>query len=248
MRRFASSGDSATSKPPTATLPSVGGMKPVIMRMVVDLPAPFGPRKPRTSPRSTLNEMPSTARLVPKAFTRFSIRIIDPGGLANSSRGRIIAQKAGPARNEADAGALFALQFSPRSTRSSTALENPMTALRYVRDTALASLLAIACAGALAQTQTPPTTTYEPSVGQAGKDVVWVPTPQALVDKMLDMAKLTPRDYVIDLGSGDGRTVITAAKRGVRAHGIEYNPDMVELSKRNAAQEGVGDKATFAKA
>ena len=89
---------------------------------------------------------------------------------------------------------------------------------------------------------------YEPRVGQAGKDVVWVPTPQALVDKMLDMAKVTPSDYVIDLGSGDGRTVITAAKRGVRAHGIEYNPDMVELSKRNAAQEGVGDKATFAKA
>lgn len=58
---------------------------------------------------------------------------------------------------------------------------------------------------------------YEPRVGQAGKDVVWVPTPQALVDKMLDMAKVTPSDYVIDLGSGDGRTVITAAKRGVRA-------------------------------
>ena len=89
---------------------------------------------------------------------------------------------------------------------------------------------------------------YEPRVGQAGKDVVWVPTPQALVDKMLDLAKVTPSDYLIDLGSGDGRTVITAAKRGVRAHGIEYNPDMVELSKRNAAQEGVSDKATFAKA
>jgi hypothetical protein len=123
-----------------------------------------------------------------------------------------------------------------------------MTALRYVRDTALASLLATACVGVLAQTQTPPTTTYEPTVGQAGKDVVWVPTPQALVDKMLDMAKVTPRDYVIDLGSGDGRTVITAAKRGVRAHGIEYNADMVELSKRNAAKEGVTEKASFAQA
>ena len=54
---------------------------------------------------------------------------------------------------------------------------------------------------------------YEPQVGQEGKDVIWVPTPQALVDKMLDMAKVTPKDYVIDLGSGDGRTVITAAKR-----------------------------------
>ena len=89
---------------------------------------------------------------------------------------------------------------------------------------------------------------YEPAVGQEGKDVVWVPTPQALVDKMLDMAKVTPKDYVIDLGSGDGRTVITAAKRGSKALGIEYNPEMVELSKRNAAKEGVSDKASFVKA
>ena len=84
--------------------------------------------------------------------------------------------------------------------------------------------------------------------GQEGKDVIWVPTPQALVDKMLDMAKVTAKDYVIDLGSGDGRTVITAAKRGAKALGIEYNPDMVELSKRNAAKEGVSDKASFIKA
>jgi SAM-dependent methyltransferase len=89
---------------------------------------------------------------------------------------------------------------------------------------------------------------YQPQVGQEGKDVIWVPTPQALVDKMLDMAKVTPQDYVIDLGSGDGRTVITAAKRGVKALGIEYNPDMVELSKRNAVKEGVSDKASFVKA
>jgi len=89
---------------------------------------------------------------------------------------------------------------------------------------------------------------FEPRVGQEGKDVIWVPTPQALVDKMLDMAKVTPKDYVIDLGSGDGRTVITAAKRGSKALGIEYNPDMVELSKRNAAKEGVSDKASFVKA
>ena len=82
-------------------------------------------------------------------------------------------------------------------------------------------------------------------VGQEGKDVIWVPTCQVLVDKMLDMAKVTPQDYVIDLGSGDGRTVITAAKRGARALGIEYNPDMVALSKRNAAREGVTDKAQF---
>jgi SAM-dependent methyltransferase len=89
---------------------------------------------------------------------------------------------------------------------------------------------------------------FQPQVGQDGKDVIWVPTPQALVDKMLDMAKVTPKDYVIDLGSGDGRTVITAAKRGAKALGIEYNPDMVELSKQNAAKEGVSDKASFVKA
>jgi SAM-dependent methyltransferase len=107
-------------------------------------------------------------------------------------------------------------------------------------------MLGLVLAGGAAQAQS--AKNYQPEVGQAGKDVVWVPTPQALVDKMLDMAKVTPKDYVIDLGSGDGRTVITAAKRGSKALGIEYNPDMVELSKRNAAKEGVSDKATFMKA
>jgi len=100
---------------------------------------------------------------------------------------------------------------------------------------------------AFAQAQKAPAA-YEPSVGQEGKDVVWVPTPQVVVDKMLEMAKLTPGDYLMDLGSGDGRTVITAAKRGASALGIEYNPDMVELSKRNAEKEGVAGKATFMKA
>jgi protein-L-isoaspartate O-methyltransferase len=88
---------------------------------------------------------------------------------------------------------------------------------------------------------------YQPHVGQAGKDVVWVPTDEGLVGKMLDMAKVTPQDYVIDLGSGDGRTVIAAARRGASAHGIEFNPDMVDLSIRNAAQAGVSSKATFVK-
>jgi hypothetical protein len=87
---------------------------------------------------------------------------------------------------------------------------------------------------------------FAPIVGQEGKDVIWVPTPQALVERMLEMAKTTPKDYVVDLGSGDGRTVITAAKKyGLRALGIEYNPDMVELSKRNAEKEGVADRAQF---
>jgi hypothetical protein len=98
-----------------------------------------------------------------------------------------------------------------------------------------------------AQTAKPaePPQPYEPSVGQAGKDVVWVPTPQVLVDKMLDMAKVTPNDFLIDLGSGDGRTVITAAKRGVRAKGIEYEPNMVALSRKNAQEAGVSNLATF---
>lgn len=107
---------------------------------------------------------------------------------------------------------------------------------------ALALSLAVSLS-ALAQTKT-----YEPSVGQQGKDVVWVPTPQATVDKMLEMAKITPKDFLMDLGSGDGRTVITAAKRGTRALGIEYNPDMVELSKRNAEKAGVAGRASFQKA
>ena len=122
-----------------------------------------------------------------------------------------------------------------------------MPAAASIRRTAFSFALALFSALALAQAQKAPAT-YEPSVGQAGKDVVWVPTPQVLVDKMLDMAKVTPKDFVIDLGSGDGRTVITAAKRGVRALGIEYNPDMVELSQRNAQKEGVADRAKFMKA
>ncbi len=121
-----------------------------------------------------------------------------------------------------------------------------MTVMNHLRRYLfLLCVLSAAFAG-FAQAQ--PAKEYEPQVGQEGKDVVWVPTPQALVDKMLDMAKVTPKDFVIDLGSGDGRTVITAAKRGARAQGIEYNPDMVELAKRNAAKEGVSDRATFVKA
>ena len=89
---------------------------------------------------------------------------------------------------------------------------------------------------------------YKPEVGQSGKDVVWVPTSQTLVDRMLDMVGLTPADRLVDLGSGDGRLVITAAKRGATARGIEYNPDMVALSKRAAIAEGVTARATFEEA
>jgi precorrin-6B methylase 2 len=122
-----------------------------------------------------------------------------------------------------------------------------MIALYFARRFFLAlSLSAFALAGFAQDRAT--SQEFEPEVGQAGKDVVWVPTSQALVDKMLDLAKATPRDYVIDLGSGDGRTVITAAKRGIRALGIEYNPDMVALSQRNAVKEGVVERAKFMKA
>jgi SAM-dependent methyltransferase len=116
------------------------------------------------------------------------------------------------------------------------------TSIRLMTGSCISAALALNCA--IAQ----PAPAFEPKVGQRGKDVVWVPTNQQLVDKMLDMAKVTPQDYVIDLGSGDGRTVITAAKRGATAHGIEYNPDMVALSKKNAEKEGVTAKATFEKA
>jgi SAM-dependent methyltransferase len=118
-----------------------------------------------------------------------------------------------------------------------------MKSAAVFRTFAVPTLAALLMVGAAAAQPAPKP--YEPQVGQSGKDVVWVPTPQALVDRMLDMARVTVDDYVIDLGSGDGRTVITAAKRGIRALGIEYNPDLVELSKRNAVAAGVTDLATF---
>jgi precorrin-6B methylase 2 len=112
----------------------------------------------------------------------------------------------------------------------------------------ICSLVLLAFVAGSASAQGTEQKPFEPQVGQAGKDVVWVPTPQALVDQMLSMAKVTKNDFVMDLGSGDGRTVISAAKLGARAMGIEYNPDMVELSQKNAAAAGVTDRATFVKA
>ncbi|HEX2565317.1 MAG TPA: class I SAM-dependent methyltransferase [Burkholderiales bacterium] len=103
-------------------------------------------------------------------------------------------------------------------------------------------LLVVLSFGAFAQAP------YEPHSGQAGKDVVWVPTPQVTVDRMLDMARVGPEDFVMDLGSGDGRLVISAAKRGASGLGVEYNPDMVALARRNAEKEGVAGRAQFVKA
>jgi precorrin-6B methylase 2 len=110
----------------------------------------------------------------------------------------------------------------------------------------LLALCFVSAAGAVpAQDAQDAAKPYAPAVGQEGKDVVWVPTPQVLVEKMLDLAEVTPQDYVMDLGSGDGRNIIAAARRGARALGVEYNPDMVELSRREAEKQGVADKAQF---
>jgi|RhiMetdeSRZDD1v2_1073273.scaffolds.fasta_scaffold121009_3 hypothetical protein len=117
--------------------------------------------------------------------------------------------------------------------------------LLRLRLAAVAVSCGLALVAALSLSQAQPAEEYQPSVGQEGKDVVWVPTNHVLVNKMLDIAGVTASDFLIDLGSGDGRTVIAAAKRGAKALGIEYNPELVELSKRNAAKEGVADKATF---
>jgi precorrin-6B methylase 2 len=116
------------------------------------------------------------------------------------------------------------------------------------RTAALAASLVVFNSVGHAQAPAAPTATqkpFEPSVGQPGKDVVWVPSPDTLVAKMLDMANVTPADFVIDLGSGDGRTVIAAAKRGATALGIEYEAPMVDLSRRNAATAAVSDRAAF---
>jgi precorrin-6B methylase 2 len=119
-----------------------------------------------------------------------------------------------------------------------------MSRSRITRWTVLIGLLLTITARVSAQTP-PEGTEYVPQPYQEGKDVVWVPTEQALANKMLDLAGVTAQDYVIDLGSGDGRIVITAAQRGARALGIEYNPEMVALSNRNAIKAGVTDKVRF---
>lgn len=124
----------------------------------------------------------------------------------------------------------------PASTLDDGSLRMPLT--RLFRILGVAAALAFAAASFAADD-------FAPKIGQPGKDVIWVPTPDALVARMLEAAKVTPQDYLVDLGSGDGRTVIAAAKRGITAMGIEFNADMVALSKRNAEAAGVGDKARF---
>lgn len=115
--------------------------------------------------------------------------------------------------------------------------------MHRLRNTQLLPLLLIA--PLLAPIPSAAQEVYQPKSGQAGKDVVWVPSPPEMVEKMLDMAQVTPQDIVMDLGSGDGRNIIAAAKRGARAIGVEYNPDLVEHSQRLAKEAGVADKASF---
>jgi precorrin-6B methylase 2 len=104
---------------------------------------------------------------------------------------------------------------------------------------ALAAALLAATPAAYAQQKD-----FKPHVGQQGKDVVWVPTPDEVVERMLNMAQTKPEDYVIDLGAGDGKIAIAAAiKFGARSLGIEYNPDMAALAQRNAQAAGVLGKA-----
>jgi hypothetical protein len=100
----------------------------------------------------------------------------------------------------------------------------------------------------VAHAQTAPEKKFEPVSGQAGKDVVWVPSPPEMVNKLMELGRVTKDDFVMDLGSGDGRNVIAAAKLGARALGVEYNPDMVALSRRLAQEAGVADKAQFVEA
>ncbi len=84
---------------------------------------------------------------------------------------------------------------------------------------------------------------YEPQVGQAGKDVIWVPTPDEVVDRMLRMAQVTANDLVYDLGAGNGKIAIAAAKIGARAVGIEYNPEMAKHAQGNVVAAGVQARA-----
>ena len=95
-------------------------------------------------------------------------------------------------------------------------------------------MAAVASVGSAVLGQTPE---YQPQIGQAGKDVIWVPTSEPLLERMLTMAQVGPRDVLFDLGSGDGRTVIAAAKRGAKAVGVEYDPDLVAFSRRTAERE-----------
>ena len=129
-----------------------------------------------------------------------------------------------------------------RYTRGASRLKLKADIRQIAARSMLAACLALSAGTHAAQPSAKP---YEPTYGQEGKDVVWVPTPEVVVEMMLDVARVTPRDFVMDLGSGDGRNVIGAAKRGARALGVEYNADLVEHSRRAAAAVGMSGRARF---
>ena len=117
-------------------------------------------------------------------------------------------------------------------------------AARRLLTAGLASAI-VAAAALLSGCAHVPEETYKPRVGQEGKDVIWVPSPPAVVERMRDIAKVTRDDVVMDLGSGDGRNVIAAARRGARAVGVEFNPELAAMSNRSAAREGLAGRASF---
>lgn len=132
-----------------------------------------------------------------------------------------------------------------RDSLGEPSLSQPMRRRRFG-----AVMLAGAAAPALsAFAQTHPSTTstpaYEPTRGQEGKDVIWEPTPDAMVDRMLLLAGLKPSDTLIDLGAGDGKIVIAAARAGARGIGVEFNPDLVALARQRAQMAGVAERAHF---
>jgi SAM-dependent methyltransferase len=113
--------------------------------------------------------------------------------------------------------------------------------IRFAGIAVVVALLSSASAPARAQ-QTQP---YQPQLNQPGKDVQWVPTPPALVEKMLDLARLTPEDRLVDLGAGDGVLVLAAARRGIRARGIEYDRRLVDYARRSAREAGLEKRTSF---
>jgi hypothetical protein len=110
--------------------------------------------------------------------------------------------------------------------------------MNMLRLLACAAVAAVLSTPVLAQTGKE----YQPQVGQQGKDVIWVPTPDEIVERMLTMAQVKPADYVVDLGAGDGKIAIAAGKKGAKSLGIEYNPDMAKHAQGNVEKAGVADK------
>lgn len=93
---------------------------------------------------------------------------------------------------------------------------------------------------------TPVAPEYTPTMAQEGKDVIWLPTPTDLAERMLKIANVTQDDLVYDLGAGDGKIAILAAKEfKATAVGIEFNPDMAEHARKNAQRAGVSNKVTI---